>query len=84
MAVIATVVTTLCNKGYTPTFNVTDNQAAAKIKKFGPSNNIMVQFVEPHNHQVNAAKRAIQTFKNQFVSGLCTTNINFPLQNRTT
>ena len=42
MAAFNTVVTTLRTNGYTPTFNVTDNQAAAEIKKFGRSNNITV------------------------------------------
>ena len=36
--------------------------------------------VEPHNHHVNAAKRAIQTFKDHFISALATTDIEFPLQ----
>ena len=39
-----------------------------------------VQFVKPNNHRVNAAKRAIQTFKNHFISSLCTTNPDFPFQ----
>jgi hypothetical protein len=39
-----------------------------------------VQFVEPNNHRVNAAERAIQTFKNHFISGLCTTDPKFPFQ----
>ena len=32
---------------------------------------IKVQFVTPYNHQVNAAKRAIQTSKNHKILGLC-------------
>ncbi len=36
--------------------------------------------VEPHNHCINAAKRAIQTFKDHFVSALATTDNKFPLQ----
>eukprot|EP00957_Ditylum_brightwellii_P069106 5245830-Ditylum_brightwellii.AAC.1 len=39
----------------------------------------LYQLVEPHNHQVNAAKRAIQTFKNHFIAGLCSTDPDFPL-----
>ena len=70
----------LTAKGFAPTFNVTDNQAAAAIKTFVTSRNCVIQFVEPNNHRVNAAERAIQTFKNHFISGLCTTDINFPLQ----
>ena len=36
--------------------------------------------MEPHQHRVNAAKRAIQTFKNHFLAGLATIDINFPIQ----
>ena len=38
------------------------------------------QFVEPHNHRVNAAERAIQTWKNHMISGLCCTDSDWPLQ----
>ena len=36
--------------------------------------------VEPHNHRVNAAERAIQTFKDAFIAALATTDVDFPLQ----
>jgi hypothetical protein len=36
--------------------------------------------VEPHNHCVNAADQAIQTFKAHFISALATTDTDFPLQ----
>jgi hypothetical protein len=39
-----------------------------------------MMLVEPHNHCVNAAERAIQTFKDHFASALTTTNSNFLLQ----
>jgi hypothetical protein len=39
-----------------------------------------IMLVQPHNHQVNAAKRAIQTFKAHFIRALPTTNSDFPLQ----
>jgi hypothetical protein len=70
----------LTNKGYQPVFNVTDNQAATPIKSYMEQHNGTVQLVEPNNHRVNAAERAIQTFKNHFISGLCTTDPNFPFQ----
>jgi hypothetical protein len=70
----------LTAKGYKPVFNVTDNQAATPIKTYMAQHNGSVQFVEPNNHHVNAAERAIQTFKNHFISGLCTTDPNFPFQ----
>jgi hypothetical protein len=36
--------------------------------------------VPPHIHQRNAAERAIRTFKNHFIAGLCSTNPDFPLR----
>jgi hypothetical protein len=36
--------------------------------------------VKPHNHRVNAAERAIQTFKVHFMSALATTNNKFSQQ----
>ena len=37
-----------------------------------------MQLVEPHNHRSNAAERAIQTFNNHNIAGLCTCNEDFP------
>ena len=36
--------------------------------------------MEPSDHRVNAAERAIQTFKNHFISGLSLTDSHWPLQ----
>ena len=38
------------------------------------------QLVDPDNHRVNAAKQAIQMFKNNFIAGLATIYVTFPLQ----
>ena len=45
-----------------PLLNVTDNQAAQPLKAFLKTKEYKWQFVESHNHRVNAAERAIQTF----------------------
>eukprot|EP00804_Cyclotella_cryptica_P023697 CCRYP_019320-RA/>CCRYP_019320-RA protein AED:0.37 eAED:0.35 QI:0/0/0/1/1/1/6/0/1607 len=70
----------LKTRGLKPTFNVTDNQAAQSIKTYLTKEKTKWQFVEPNNHRVNAAERAIQTYKNHFISGLCTTDKDWPLQ----
>ncbi len=70
----------LTAKGFKPKLNVMDNQATKYIKKFLTKNNCKLQVVEPHNHWVNAAKHAIQTFKAAFIAALATTDSNFPLQ----
>ena len=68
------------SKGYKPKVNVMDNQATKFIKKFLTEKECKLQLVEPHNHRVNAAERAIQTFKDAFIATLATTDADFPLQ----
>ena len=57
-----------------------DNQCTKQIKKFLTDKDCELMLVEPHNHRVNAAERAIQTFKDHFISALATTDSKFPLQ----
>ena len=70
----------LASKGFKPKLNVMDNQATKYIKNFLTEEECELQLVEPHNHRVNAAERAIQTFKDAFISALATTDKDFPLQ----
>jgi hypothetical protein len=70
----------LVSKGYKPKVNVMDNQATKAIKEYLVTQQCELQLVEPHNHQVNAAERAIQTFKNRFTGALSTTDSEFPVQ----
>ncbi len=70
-------VTYLKKKGL---FNVMDNIVSKAIQEFLESENINIQIVEPQNHCVNAAEHAIQTFKDHFIAGLCTTDKQFPIQ----
>ena len=57
-----------------------DNQATKVIKAYLTPREVALHLVEPHNHRVNAAERAIQTFKNCFVGALGTTDADFPIQ----
>jgi hypothetical protein len=57
-----------------------DNQATKYIKQFLEKNKCTLQLVELHNHCVNAAERAIQTFKDAFIAILTTVGSNFPIQ----
>jgi hypothetical protein len=68
------------SKGFVIRFNVMDNQASKVIKQFLTPKQCELMLVEPNNHRVNAAERAIQTFKDHFVSALATTDSDFPLQ----
>ena len=66
--------------GLHPRLNVTDNQAARPLKAYLKTKECKWQSVEPHNHRVNAAERAIQTFKNHLISGMYCTDSEWPLQ----
>jgi hypothetical protein len=57
-----------------------DNQATTHIKAFLTENDCKLQLVEPHNHCVNVAERAIQTFKDAFIAALARRDSEFPLQ----
>ncbi len=70
----------LTSKGYKPKINIMDNQATKHIKAFLTEQQCQLQLVKPHNHQLKAAKRAIQNFKDAFIAALATTDSNFPLQ----
>jgi len=70
----------LKRKGFTIKLNVMDNQASRQIKRFLTTQECDLLLVEPHNHRVNAAECATQTFKDHFVSALATTDSEFPLQ----
>ena len=56
------------------------NQRTKQTKKFLTDNDCKLMLVEPHNHRVNTAERAIQTFKDHFISALAMTDSYFPLQ----
>jgi hypothetical protein len=69
----------LTAKGLKPKINIMDNQATKHIKKFLTEQQCKMQLVEPHNHGMNAAKRAIQTYKDAFIAALATTDKDFPI-----
>ncbi len=50
------------------------------IKAYLTPQQLSLQLIEPHNHCVNAAERAIQTSKNWFIGALGTTDTNFLIQ----
>jgi hypothetical protein len=67
-------------KGYKVRMNVMDNQATKYIKRFLTEKECDIQLVEPNNKRLNASERAIQTWKDAFISALATTDTDFPLQ----
>jgi hypothetical protein len=74
------VITILKSGGYHPALNVMDNKCSAAVEKYIQSKAINIQLVPPHNHQANAAKCAIATFKEHFIAVLATVDMLCPLQ----
>ena len=74
------VISTLKTGGYTPSLNVMDNECSAAVEAYIKSERIGIQLVPPHNHRVNAAERAIATFKEHFIAALATVDAHCPLQ----
>jgi hypothetical protein len=74
------ICSTLAAHGYAPTLNIMDNECSKAVKAHIKANKMNVHLVPPHNHRVNAAERAIATFKEHFIAGLATVNKNCPLQ----
>ena len=65
--------------GLRPKLQRLDNECSAALKQFMLDEDIDYQLVPPHLHRRNAAERAIRTFKNHFIAGLCGVDKDFPL-----
>jgi hypothetical protein len=65
---------------YQPALNNMDNECSKAVQKHIRANKMTIQLVPPHNHRVNAAERAIGTFKEHFVAALATVDNLCPLQ----
>jgi hypothetical protein len=65
--------------GLRPQLHRLDNECSAALKTFLRESDIDFQLVPPRLHRRNAAERAIRTFKNHFIAGLCGVDKNFPL-----
>jgi hypothetical protein len=74
------LVNCLRNAGVTPKMHILDNECSEEFKAQIRKNNMTFQLVPPHDHQRNIAEKAIQTFKGHFISILCGTDKDFPLQ----
>ena len=67
----------LSSKGLKPTFKVMDNEASKSLKDYLIKEKVDYQLVPPDVHR--AAERAIRTFKNHLIAGLCSVDPTFPL-----
>ncbi|KAI2511404.1 hypothetical protein MHU86_3015 [Fragilaria crotonensis] len=69
----------LLRQGHPPDLHILDNECSQDLKDAFTKYKIQFQRVPPKEHRANAAERAIRTFKNHFVSVLCTVHSKFPL-----
>jgi hypothetical protein len=56
-----------------------DNEASKLLKTYLHQQNITFQLVPPYSHRRNAAERAIRSFKDHLIAGLCSTEKSFPI-----
>ena len=66
--------------GVAPNNYILDNEFSNDMRAAFEKANISYDLVAPHNHRANAAERAIQTFKNHFISGLSGLDPQFPIK----
>ena len=69
----------LVSKGCTPKQIRMDNEVSTKFKNDLSTKNMEYQLVPPHIHRRNIAERAVQTYKDHFITILCGTDKNFPM-----
>ena len=69
----------ILQKGFTISMHVLDNEAPSDLIKYFKKEQVSYQLTPPYIHRANIAERAIQTFKNHFIAGLCSTPSSFPL-----
>jgi hypothetical protein len=71
--------TRLCKAGLCPRLQRLNNECSQLMKDFMDKQQVDYQLVPLGVHRQNAAERAIRTFKNHFVAGLCSVDKNFEL-----
>ena len=79
LAAYQRVISLLKSCGLLPKLQKLDNEASQVLQQYMVEEHIDFQLVPPGLHRRNAAERAIRTFKNHFIAGLCTTAADFPL-----
>ena len=67
----------LTKQGLTTKLHIMDNEVSEDPKKYFKTQ-LGFQLVPPHTHRRNTAKRAVITYKNNFIAALCTLDPIFP------
>ena len=69
----------LVQAGLRPKLQKLDNECSDILKQFMHDEDIDFQLVPPGMKRRNAAERAIRTYKNHLIAGICSTSTDFPL-----
>jgi hypothetical protein len=69
----------LVARGLTPKLMKLDNEASKLLKTFLHQQDITFQLVSPYSHRRNSAERAIRSFKDHLITGLCSTDKSFQI-----
>jgi hypothetical protein len=69
----------LVARGLKPKLMKLDNEASKLLKAYLHQQDITFQLVPPYSHSRNSAERAIRSFKDHLIAGLCSTDKSFPM-----
>jgi hypothetical protein len=69
----------LVARGLKPKLMKLDNEASKLLKDYLYQQDITFQLVSPYSHRRNSAERAIRSFKDHLIAGLCSTDKSFPM-----
>ena len=67
-------------KGHQPKLHVLDNECSEAVKNYIISEQTNMQLIEPHNHCVNTAERAVKSLKYHALAAFATLDPNCPIQ----
>jgi hypothetical protein len=70
----------LVGRGLKPKLMKLDNEASKLLKTYLHHQYITFQLVPPYSHRRNSAERAIRSFKDHLIAGLCSTDKSFSMQ----
>jgi hypothetical protein len=74
------LIQSLIVRGFKPHLQRLDNEASLALINYLTQQIITYQLAPPHIQRKNNVERAIQTFKNHFIAGLCSVDPTFPLK----
>jgi hypothetical protein len=69
----------LVARGLRPNLMKLDNEASKLLKSYLHQQDITFQLVPPYSHRRNSAERAIISFKDHLIAGLCSTDKSSPM-----